>query len=149
MKKRLAPIAKFLSTKTQKLSPLISEAKRITQIKIILNQSLDNELAKHVQVSRVENKQLRLIVDSPAWATRLRYKQQEIINSFQNYAISKTITSIHIKINPTKLDQIKIKTKKNSIALSTDSAKQMKDEIEAISDTELKDALLRITRHAK
>jgi len=149
VKKRLAPIAKFLSTKTQKLSPLISEAKRITQIKIILNQSLDNELAKHVQVSRVENKQLRLIVDSPAWATRLRYKQQEIINSFQNYAISKTITSIHIKINPTKLDQIKIKTKKNSIALSTDSAKQMKDEIEAISDTELKDALLRITRHAK
>ena len=149
MKKHPAPIAKFLSGNTQKLAPLISEAKRLTQIKIILNQALDHELAKHIQVSRLENNQLRLIVDSPAWATRLRYKQTEIINRFQNYAITKIITSIHIKINPETTFQPKTKNKKNTISLSAESAHQMLDEIEAISDSGLKDALIRITRHAK
>ena len=149
MKKSPAPIAKFLNGKTKKLAPLISEAKRLTKINIILNQSLDHELAKHIQVSRLENNQLRLIVDSPAWATRLRYKQEEIINRFQNYAITKIINSIHIKISPATKPKIKTKVLKNPIALSNESAKQMLDEIEAIPDSELRDALLRITRHAK
>lgn len=121
----------------------------MTQIKIILNQSLDHELAKHIQVSRLENNQLRLIVDSPAWATRLRYKQEEIINRFQNYAITKIINSIHIKISPAEAPKIKTKQAKNTIALSPESASQMLDEIDAISDSGLKDALIRITRHAK
>lgn len=149
MKKHPAPIAKFLSSKAKNISPLISEAKRLMQIKIILNQSLDHELAKHIQVSRLENNQLRLIVDSPAWATRLRYKQTEIINSFQNYAISKIVKSIHIKISPDTVTLQKNKPKSNNIALSKNSADQMLEEIEAISDSKLKDALIRITRHAK
>ena len=148
MKKYPAPIANFLNGKTKKLAPLISEAKRLTKINIILNQSLDHELAKHIQVSRLENNQLRLIVDSPAWATRLRYKQDEIINRFQNYAITKIINSIHIKIAPPTI-QKEIKQVKNTISLSTESANQMLEEIDAISDTDLKDALTRITRHAK
>ena len=149
MKKHPAPIAKFLSGRTKKLTPLISEAKRLTQINIILNQALDHELAKHIQVSHLENTQLRLIVDSPAWATRLRYKQSEIINRFQNYAITKIIKSIHIKVRPANIVQNKTKVKKNPIAISTKSADLMRDEIKAISDPDLKDALMRITRHAK
>ena len=130
------------------MAPLISEAKRLAKIDIILNQSLDYELAKHIQVSRLENNQLRLIVDSPAWATRLRYKQEEIINRFQNYAITKIINSIYIKIAPAVTHK-EIKRVKNTIALSNESAKLMLDEIDTISDTDLKDALIRITRHAK
>ncbi|MDH5256596.1 MAG: DUF721 domain-containing protein [Gammaproteobacteria bacterium] len=149
MKKQPTPIAKFLSGRAKNIAPLIAEAKRLTQIKIILNQSLDHELTKHLQVSRLENNQLRLIVDSPAWATRLRYKQSEIINRFQNYAITKVIKSIHIKISPATVANNKTKTKTNPISLSTKSAGQMLDEIEAITDSNLKEALIRITKHAK
>ncbi len=149
MKKRPTPIAKLLSGNTKKLAPLLSEAKRLTQINIILNQSLDHELAKHVRVSRLENNQLRLVIDSPAWATRLRYKQEEILNRFQSYAVTKVISSLYIKISPVVIDHKKTKIAKNSITLSTESANQMLEEIKAISDPELKDALIRITRHAK
>ncbi|MDH3325796.1 MAG: DUF721 domain-containing protein [Gammaproteobacteria bacterium] len=149
MKKHPAPLAKFLSSKSKNMAPLIAEAKRLMQIKIILNQSLDHELSKHIQVSRLENNQLRLMVDSPAWATRLRYKQADIINCFQNYAISKIVKSIHIKISPDDVAQKKNKPKINNISLSVESADQMLEEIEAISDSSLKDALTRITRHAK
>jgi len=148
VKKYPAPIAKFLSGKTKKLAPLISEAKRLTQINIILNQSLDHELAKHIRVSRLENSQLRLIIDSPAWATRLRYKQSEIITRFQQHTTTKVIKTIHIKISPTTTAKI-TKPKVNNIELSHKSANQMLDEIEAISDPGLREALTRITRHAK
>lgn len=149
MKKYPAPITKFLSAKSTKLAPLISEAKRLTQINIILNQSLDHESAKHIQVSHVQKNQLRLVVDSPVWATRLRYKQEEIINRFQNYAITKMIRSIYIKISPAIHTGTTVNKTKNTIHLTTESASQMQIEIEAISDPELKNALLRITRHAK
>ncbi len=121
----------------------------MTQIKIILNQALDHEISKHVEVSHLQGNQLRLIVDSPAWATRLRYKQTEIINRFQNYAITKVIKFIHIKISPSITPKNKRKVKTNTIALSPQSANRMLKEIEAIPDSDLKQALIRITRHAK
>jgi len=127
LKKNPAPIANFLNGNTKKLAPLISEAKRLTKINIILNQSLDHEMAKHIQVSRIENNQLRLIVDSTAWATRLRYKQEEIINRFQNYAITRIINSLHIKISPPTI-QKEIKQIKNTISLSTESASKRLEE---------------------
>lgn len=149
MKKYPAPIAKFLSSKATKLSPLISQAKRITQINIILNQSLDYEIAKHVQVSNIHNNQLRLIVDSAAWATRLRYKQSEIINRFKNFAITKSINAIHIKISPSNNPVSEKPKRHNNIKLSKSSAELMAREIEVIDDENLKNALIRITRHAK
>ncbi len=149
MKKNPVQIAKLLTVKSKQVNAVISEAKRLTEIKIIISQSLDQQLADHFEVAKACNGQLLLLVDSPVWATRIRYMQSEIINRLKNYGITKNIYNISIKVRPIEYSRQQTKNNNSPLSISKESAKRMLDEINSIADPELKSALLRITKHAK
>lgn len=148
MKKRPVRVAKLLTLKSKRANPIISVAKRLIKIKIIISQSLDQQLAEHIEVAKVHNGTLLLIVDSPVWATRIRYMQDEIINGLKNYAITKSIYNVSIKVRPAPSTPRKKERPKSPASISQESARLMVEEINSISDPELKLALLRITKHA-
>jgi len=149
MKKNPVQIAKLLTVKNKQVNPVISEAKRLTEIKIVVSQSLDQQIADHLEVASSRNGQLTLLVNSPVWATRIRYMQEEIIERLKRYPLTKSIHNILIKVRPVSAPQEHKKCKKSPISISQESARQMIDEIDTISDPNLKSALLRITKHAK
>ena len=143
-------VANLLGSKASRSKALIAEAKRLSQINIVLNQSLDQQLAEHIYVSTLVNGLLTLVVDSPAWATRLRYMQPTIIADMKKYAISSEINQIKIKVRPA--DHIKAKKApraKRELTISHESAEIMQESLNAISDPGLKASLSKIIRHAK
>ena len=146
MTKKPLLVAKLLGSKT---NFIIAEAKRLSQISIIVNQSLDYQIAKHVYVSTANNGLLTLVVDSPVWATRLRYLHQPIISSLQNYSMTKSITQIKIKVRPLEYRTTKKTAQRKKLSLSRASAERMQEEIKAISDPTLQNTLKKLIRHAK
>ena len=149
MSKNPVPVATLLSPRGKQLNPLIIEAKRLTQIKILLNQSLDYQIAEHIEVCKVEKNLLILLTDSPVWATRLRYMQQQIIGRLHQYALTKNISKISIKVRPLNLKNQKPKQASRHMALSKSAADQILEETQGISDPKLKAAFERIAKHAK
>lgn len=150
MKKKPLLVASLLGAKASRPQALIAEAKRLSQIKIALNQSLDHSLAEHVYVATFKHGLLTLIIDSPAWATRLRYMQPTIIADMKKYAISSEIAQLKIKVRPA--DHIKAKKAprpKHKLTISPASAEIMHEALNAISDPSLKASLAKIIRHAK
>jgi len=127
----------------------MTKAKHISQLNLVVNQLLDHNLAEHVYAASATNGELTLVVDSPVWATRLRYAQSEIINGLQKFAISKKINRICIKVRPLEFKPKPIKRPLRKMTISTSSASLMQQELEAISDPSLQEALKRILRHAK
>ena len=149
MKKKPQLIANLLGSRNAKTKSILLEAKFISQINMIVKQLLDHQLGEHVYASSINNGQLTLIVDSPAWATRLRYIQNEIINGLSKFTICKNINRISVKVRPMEFRPKQKKTIKRKMTISRASASQMQQELESIPDSSLKDSLKRILRHAK
>ena len=149
LKKKPVPVANLLTLKNRQISSVITGANRLIQIKIIASQALDEQVADHLAVAKMENGVLTLIADSPVWATRIRYMQNEIINRLKNYAITKSIFKISVKVRPFSHSYQQKKRQQNQLYLSQSSADKMLETIKTISDPELKSALLRITKHVK
>ena len=149
VKKKPQLIANLLGSRNTKTKSILLEAKFISQINLIVNQLLDHQLGEHVYASSIDKGQLTLIVDSPVWATRLRYLHSEIINGLSKFTISKNINRIDVKVRPMEFRPKPKKITKRKMSISLESASQMQQEIDAISDSSLKDSLRRILRHAK
>jgi len=149
VKKKPLLVGNLLGIKDSKTKSIIAEAKQISQINLIVSQLLDHQLSEHVYASSTNNKQLTLVVDSPVWATRLRYIQNEIINGLKKFTISKNINRIVVKVRPMEFRPKPKKSVKRKMTISASSASQMQEELEAISDASLKKSLKRILRHAK
>jgi len=149
VKKKPLLVGNLLGIKDSKTKSIIAKAKQISQVNLIVNQLLDHQLSEHVYASSTNNNQLTLVVDSPVWATRLRYIQNEIINGLKKFTISKNINRIVIKVRPMEFRPKQNKPIKRQMTISASSASQMQEELESISDTSLKKSLKRILRHAK
>jgi len=149
LKKNPIQIAKLLTIHNKQVNTIVSEARRLNEIKIIISQSLDQQVADHIEVAKARSGVLTLITDSPVWATRIRYTQSEIINSLKNYAVTKNIHSLSVKVQPIEFSHQQKKHKRKTLSISHESARRMLDTIDSISDPQLKLALIRITKHAK
>lgn len=149
MTKKPQLVGNLLGIKNAKTKSIIAKAKHISQINLIVNQLLGHQLGEHVYASSTNDDQLTLVVDSPVWATRLRYIQSEIINGLKKFTISKNIDRILIKVRPVEFQQTPKKIVKRKMTISLSSASQMQEELDSISDASLKDSLKRILRHAK
>lgn len=148
-KKNLVPIAKFLTLQRKQSNPLILEAKRLAKVKMIINQSLDSQISEHVEVASLNKNTLTLVTDSPVWATRVRYMQNQILSQLRKFTFTKYIHKIYIKVRPMDFYENRNQKRENTLSLSKGSAKKMLQEIDSVKDPALKAALLRLTKHAK
>lgn len=71
----------FQSVMNSALQPLQSRIELHQRIHLCLSKILPSALLRHTRVSCVEEDQLILICDTPAWASDLRYRQSEILQS--------------------------------------------------------------------
>ena len=62
------------------LGRLGRQAEHLAQATRVLREHLDSPLADHASVAAIRASTLVVVVDSPVWATRLRYQSAEILD---------------------------------------------------------------------
>ena len=97
----------------------------------------------HAQVANIREGELIILVDSPAWATRLRLHSPFILTTLSDYQ-NLNIQKISIKQRPSR--QPAPKSKLRARELSPESAKLLRQTADSIDDAKLKEALHCLSR---
>ena len=130
------------------LSELVGQTKLLVKIDKLVQRHLDIPFKMHCKVANYRENTLYLHVDSPAWATRLRFATPSLVPKLQQskeLAGLKDIQIYQAKIIPPH------KPKKKAIKkrLSKDTADQLNCLADCVTDEKLAKALKRLARHAE
>jgi len=128
------------------LSSRITEKKQLLEK---LNQTilplLPESCHPHITASNYDNQILTIIVDSPVWAARLRTQHKTITKTLMSQ-LNLKVESVKIRfLQPVK---IKSKIKKSLPAISSESAKLIRQTANNIDDDELRETLLKLSNKA-
>jgi len=98
-KSKTASMSDLLANPKGSLSSLVHNINRINRLSQSLTSVLPDPLAKHCRVSRFEEQQLVIAVDSGEWASRLRYEKLELLSHLRANGFA-NIHGIDIVVNP-------------------------------------------------
>jgi len=142
------PLYKYLRQKKDGVADLVTKANYLKKLNEELQALLPSPLNNHVQVSSLTGNILHLIASSPAWVTKVRLMNKEILRTISNNTLFfQHVTHISIsgqaffyrsKTKP-------IKAKRN---ISSAAKLSLEKSAEGLENEELKRALLRLaSRH--
>lgn len=147
LKKSPQSVATVLAKGSPELAKILRRVAYLQKINIILGEILQDPLRKHCVAANVNAGQLVILVDSPVWATRLRYQQEDVLNQLTSNA------------NYSDIQRLVIKNKPKSSGLhqavqppttpSPDNSPTMQNLIENIADPGLQKALTRLIKKLK
>ncbi len=129
------------------LSRLMQRARQLHNIALTIKEFLPKSLAEHCQPGNIDNDTLFVHVNSPAWATKLRYFTPELIKYLQNHPQTKGIRHICITVRPaiSKPAAVDIKPKR---LLSQENAALLRHAATTADSPRLSAALRRLAQHA-
>jgi hypothetical protein len=141
------PLYKYLLGKKGEVARLVTQGRELQQLTRLLHKVLDPSLAPHCRVGRFAPPQLTVVVDSPAWASRLRFQSNGLIRQLnKKFKEFNGISSIETKIYPVRLPRRESPVIRRQISpAAAESLTQMANSIEEPS---LKRALLRLASRA-
>ena len=82
------------------LHAILQKAKLISHLNMCLTRHIPTHLLTHCQVLNYQDSILIVGVDSAAWATKLRFEEQNLLKSLRTDANIPNILGIKYKINP-------------------------------------------------
>jgi hypothetical protein len=92
---------------------LIAKAKYLEKLNNFFSKILDSTLATHCFIAKFENDELTLVVDSPTWATKLRYAIPDLLKNLKCQSEFKSVAKINYCISPKNENVYILKKKKN------------------------------------
>jgi hypothetical protein len=137
-------IAKLFTAGT--LPRLLEQRRLLAELHRVLCGALPPPLDSHCQVLNLRHQCLVLAVDSPLWASRLRYLTRTLLQHLSQVE-SVTVRTIQIKIRPEPGPKKK-KPIRNS-RLSADNARLLQQTANTLGDERLRAALLRVASHGE
>jgi len=137
------PLYKVLLGKKGEVEHLVTQTRELNQLTRLLQAELNPSLAPHCHVARLTPPLLTIVVDSPAWSTRLRFQTTALLRQLANkYQVFQGVTNIEIKIYPTRMQRRAPQSVPRHI--SSGAAAMITDMANSIDDAGLKQALLRL-----
>jgi len=125
---------------------ILRKAQELHNIGQAIKATLPLDCHTHLDVVGIRENELILLTDSPVWQTRLRMFSQTILEALHQHA-GITLTRIKIKLSPpTRVIAPPTPPKRT---LSKDSARTIGQTASSISDPELRQAMLRLSKKAK
>jgi hypothetical protein len=91
-------ISSLLLNEQSSLNNLYKKAIFSKKIDLKLKKFIDFDVKDHFQLSNIEKNVVTIVVDSPSWATRLRYNTPKILDIMNNQLNFKTIKTVRIKV---------------------------------------------------
>jgi len=126
------------------ISRLILHSYSLLRFQSIIRSKLNSPESEHIYLASVSEDTAILYTDSPAWASKLRFKTQQLIDIFRNIPNFPKIKTIRIKVSPT----LYIEQEENIPTNLTPKTSKFLEEIaDNMNDPELKSALLRLSKH--
>jgi hypothetical protein len=126
------------------ISRLILHSYSLLRFQSIMRSKLNSPESEHIYLASVSEDTAILYTDSPAWASKLRFKTQQLIDIFRNIPNFPKIKTIRIKVSPT----LYIEQEENIPTNLTPKTSKFLEEIaDNMNDPELKSALLRLSKH--
>ncbi|MDQ7075996.1 MAG: DUF721 domain-containing protein [Gammaproteobacteria bacterium] len=123
------------------------KASRLAILTQRLHHCLPIECHSHCQVIELVGKKLEILADSPAWATRIRFYNKEIVHNLNKIAAIH-LQTIKVKVGAKKTVLRKPATsKKRSAIKSTQAAVSLQHLAESINDPKLSQSLQRLATH--
>ena len=122
---------------------LLSQAQDMQRLLTRVRKHLPSPLERHCRAALVKKRQLILFVDSPAWASRLRYYSRNLKSLLlqENLRVERVSVRVLISHAPHKHQG------KTTKKLSTDNASLIRQTAEGIGDEDLSAALKRLGSH--
>lgn len=134
-----------LLAKEPALQQLVDQAVKLQHLQTLFDAQLDANLKPHCKVADFQRGILTIVVDSSAFASRLRYLTHALLASLKKYNEFNKIKEITFLIAPLRPTP-SIPTHRRK--LSNENAKLLIDAANACSNVELKAVLLRLANHA-
>lgn len=129
-----------------KYSCLLSKARSLMDLDIIVHELLPAPLNDHCRVLTIRDKNLVLAADSPVWAARLRFHTHQLLQQLSRHRAVK-LSTVRIRVRPPDRQAVPDRRQPPRRLLASSST-ALKQTAQAISDPELKTALLRLaSRH--
>lgn len=138
------PLNKILSSQPA-IQRLVKQADNLKRLNQRLSGILPTPITQHYEIAAIEAGGLTILCSSSAWATRLRLQQAKIIKGFRDLQIH----SLTIQIKPIKTDITTDKPIEKTTPMSQQTSKLLIELSETTSDPKLKQALQRLSKHAK
>lgn len=139
---------KFLLGKKGEVAQLVTQGRHLQRLTRLLQNELDPALAPHCCVGGLAPPQLTIVVDSPAWSTRLRFQSTGLIRQInKKYKEFQGVSRIDIKIYPARVQRRTPPPVPRLI--SPGAAKSITQMANSLDNPNLKQALLRLASRAK
>jgi hypothetical protein len=138
------PVAKYLSAKNNGLHNMLERAQYLQMLTRVLRETLNPELADHVSLANVHDDTAVVTTDTPAWLTQLRYQAPIILQHLKQQPGLEGLRKIQFKIQPPS--QAPILQPARRAQLSTYSANVLESAANCTEDSELSDALRRLSK---
>jgi len=142
------PLYKFLLGKKGEVAHLVTQGREFQRLTRLLQNELDPSLAPHCRIGGFAPPRLTIVVDSPAWSTRLRFQSPGLVRQLSNkYKEFQGVSNIEVKIYPARLKRRTPPTVPRQISpAAADGITRMAN---SIDNPNLKQALLRLASRAK
>ncbi len=141
-------VNKVLVEANDDLAILVTRTKQLSSLTQVLRQQLEPDLAVHCYIGRLDESALVILVDSAAWASKLRFHAQTLLPLLQTAHQSFART-----------EQIKIKILNQSAkqpdpvfqrpSMNKENAKGLNTLADNVDDADLQAALSRLAKRAK
>jgi len=125
---------------TTHLAKLFQYTRELKYLNRCVQSWLPSPLNQHVSVANVKTGVLFLLVDSAAWASKVRFMTEQIKNQWRK-RLSQYPVLVQIKIKVQVVHVAKPRKIKTKRALSKQSASHIQDAANVITDKKLKAAL--------
>lgn len=139
------PLHKLLQGEKTQLAELVTTTRELRRFNQYLLSVLDQPLTDHCRIARRDADQLVIQVDSPVWASRLRYYIPTLIQELkQNIPALQGLKSIKIHVAPAAPPAAEKPPLQREI--SPAASRDIQAMAESVEDPALREALLRLSR---
>lgn len=135
---------KILNHNSDLITRLMARARQLRRLENALMPVLQGELAHHVRLAGYQQGILTLLVDSPAWASQLRFSKPNLLKKLKNSDKFSEIADIIVKVAP--IDQSHDSVSHTIRVRSKQAKESLLSTADAVNNDALKDALKRLAQ---
>ena len=144
---KLVGAHQLLKSSTGSLGRLVANASRLERATCALHAHLTPPLDQHVAVAAVRERDLVVVCDSPAWASRLRYQSPQILNHMKAALGNPDLTRLELLVRPA--ESLPTRDDPRRPSLSRRSGEGMRSVASTLEPGPLRDTLLRLAENVE
>lgn len=128
------------------LTDLISRARLHGEAEAFVMSAVPEELVEGTRFVSCQDGELILSTDTASKATRLRFRQHEIMEAVRANELFRYVWKLKIKVSPSRFDQ---RRKPKKTRLSKENARLLQEEAGHTKDKALREVLEKLARHVQ